>query len=458
MATNTTTASFFTTAFWTHAASLATILFITSAVFNAEAQPKVLSTQILEEPVVINEKVTLKVKVKGEGDRPVVDLVDTDFKILVDGKEVKFNPRNWESAKDNNPPAYIIVLLDMSGSMKNNDAKGQRKLKGAVQAVQAILKSLTERTKLSPNIQVAIVPFGNSGSECTNGFPVNNETLNKFFVAGDIKLTTYLESEIGSIDPCASTNLYKALGQAVKFLGNSSDARFYPPVSPEETIENKKPQPKLAVILLSDGFDSEFFDKDKEEVEKQEFDKLQKLLKRNDQVVVHTLGYGLTPSQVGSKYNLGSPATRKNIWSCYLFDLRKPPCKDDTPPTGKVPAEEFVDEQRLKEVAGVSGGLSAFGADAQEIADKLQIFLDAILGEYKISYDHPNPRRGKKHSVVVTAANIPSDSKPYRISVFGRTLPQKDRLNLLGLVVLGCGGVGSGLFLLWRKSLTEEID
>jgi hypothetical protein len=123
-----------------------------------------------------------------------------------------------------------------------------------------------------------------------------------------------------------------------------------------------------------------------------------------------------------------------------------------------VPAEEFVDELRLKEISDISGGLSAFGADAQEIADKLQIFLDAILGEYKVSYDHPNPRRGKKHTVVVAAADILSDSKPYRIGVFGRPLPHKDRLNLLGIVVVVCGGAGSGLFLSWRKSLTEEVD
>ncbi len=457
MAINT-TASFSTTAFWTHAVSLATILF-TSAVFNAEAQPKVLSTQILEEPIVINEKVTLRVKVKGEGDRPVVDLVNTDFKILVDGTEVKFNPRNWESAKDNNPPAYIIVLLDMSGSMKNQDAKGQSKLKGAVEAVQAILKSLTERTKLSPNIQVAIVPFGNSGGTCTYGFPVNNETLNKFFVAGDVKLKTYLESEIGSIDPCSSTNLYSALGQAVKFLGNSSDVRFYPPVSPEENIENKKPQPKLAVILLSDGFDTDSFDKDSPKPEIEAFEKLKTLLKTSEQVTVHTLGYGLTPAQLGKKYGLQGIATRENVDvnNCHL-DRSSPPCKGNPPPAGKVPAEEFVDELRLKEISDISGGLSAFGADAQEIADKLQIFLDAILGEYKVSYDHPNPRRGKKHTVVVAAADILSDSKPYRIGVFGRPLPHKDRLNLLGIVVVVCGGAGSGLFLSWRKSLTEEVD
>lgn len=428
---------------------------------QAIAQPKAAYTEIIREPIVINDRVTLKVKVTGDketGSRPVVNLQASDFIVLVDGKEVKFNPRQWISAKLNDPPAYIIVLLDMSGSMRNRDAKNQVKLQGAVQSIKAILLSLAERT----NTQVAIVPFGNAGGNCNLEFPVNNETLNRFFVAGDIKLKTYIESEIGSITPCSATNLYKALGQAVKFLGNSGDSRFYPSTplekNPEENRDNQEPQPKLSIILLSDGFDTDSFAENNPQPEEEAFEKLTMLLKSSDQVTIHTLGYGLTPAQLGKKYNLRSAATRKNVDvnNCHLDRLSQI-CKGSPPPVGKVPAEEFVDEKRLKDIADISGGLSAFGADAQEVAEELQVFLDAILGEYTITYNHPNPKRAKRHSVVVVADKIRSDSKPYRISVFGRTLSRDDRIKLLGIVTVVCVGLGSGLFLLWRNSLHEEM-
>lgn len=443
-----TIALFSTIASWTRAASFATVLFASTG-FAGIAQTKVQSTQIVGEPTVIDEKVTIRVKVRGEGERPVVDLLDTDFYILVDDKEVAFKPRNWKSAKESTPPpAYIIILLDMSGSMRNPDAKGQRKLNGAVQAVQSILVALAERTKSAANVQVAIVPFGASGGLCKTGFPVNKETLDKFFTASDVKLKTYLETEIASVDPCASTNLYKSLQQTVRFLGDSGNIRFYPE-------DSKLPQPRLSVVLLSDGFDSEFFDKDKDAVEIEEFTKLQQLLKRNEQITVHTLGYGFTPAQLGGKYKLNRPATRKDIWSCFLFP--SPNCKNNNPPAGKVPVDEFVDEQRLRDVAEATGGLSAFGADAKEVAEKLQVFLDAILGEYEITYDHPNPKRGKRHSVKVVAANVPSDSKLYRINVFGRTLPGDDRLKFLAGILVFCFATGGFALWSWQKSLKDDM-
>lgn len=201
-----------------------------------------------------------------------------------------------------------------------------------------------------------------------------------------------------------------------------------------------QPQPKLAVVLLSDGYHNK-------PNEKQDFNELTSLLKDNKQITVHTLGYGLIAEQLGQKYNLNHAATRKDVGVG----------------AGKVPEEEFVDQQRLAEIAKVTGGIAEFSPDAKTVAENLKVFLNALLGEYEITYTDPKAERGSKHSigVVVQPLNgteVKSEPKNYTITVFRRSLPWQTRLLMLLLVLVAMVGGGAIPFWLWAKHLKREAQ
>lgn len=383
----------------------------------------------------VNEDlVTIRVQVKDEEDKPVLRLSEQDFQTFVDGKQI--NPSDWKSSEEATPPpAWIIVLLDMSGSMRASDSQGKTKIEGALEAIREFTELAAER---GGNTQIAIVPFGDGAPSC-EGYPVNKETLDKFFPAGDFKLQNYLDYLEG-LTPCASTNLYEPLDDAIRFLANTNDTRFHPPQ--EEDSQQSEPKPRLSIVLLSDGFHN----KDNEE---KDFNNLKRLLDRNSQsdspIIVHTLGYGLTPEQLQQKYKLPKPATRANLWY-----------RQGTLPKGKIPAEEFVDKKRLTEIAQPSGGIAEFSQDAQTIAESLKLFLNALLGEYEITYTDPNPERGRSHQVNVVVDGVKSATKDYRIAVFGRSLPSQVRLAMLicTLLLAGLGGIVP--FYFWGQKLKQE--
>ena len=247
--------------------------------------------EIIGKPIVDEDRVTIRVKVKDEEEKPVMGLDHTKFTLKVDGEEVKFKNQDWKSPEETiPPPAWVIVLLDLSGSMKQPDSGGYTKLEGAVGAIREFVQLSAKR---GGNTQIAIVPFGDSGGNC-KGYPVNNKTLDKFFPAGDFKLQNSL-NYLASLTPCAATNLYQPLDEAVRFLGNKEDSRFHIPEESED-LETLEPKPRLSIILLSDGFHN------KPNKEK-DFEKLTKLFQRNPEIVVHTLGYGLTIEELAQKYN-----------------------------------------------------------------------------------------------------------------------------------------------------------
>ncbi len=170
-----------------------------------------------------DDQVTLRVTVTGEGDRPVMGLSHKDFALQVQGNKVEFDRRDWKSPEESEPPpAWIIVLMDMSGSMLTPDSSGKTKLEGAMEATTQFLSMLAER---GGNTQVAIVPFGEGNEKC-EGYKVTEQELGNFFSPNDVKLTNFL-SYLASTKPCASTNLYKPLKEAIKFLGMRRNSRFY---------------------------------------------------------------------------------------------------------------------------------------------------------------------------------------------------------------------------------------
>lgn len=386
--------------------------------------------EIVGNPQVNDDRVTVRVQVTNtENRRPIIGLQENNFKLLVDQEEVEFSPRDWKSPEESvPPPAWVIVLLDYSGSMNQLDSSGKTRFAGAITAVRQFVNSSSQR---GGNTQISIVPFGIGGRNCPD-LPVNPTTLDKFYSASHIQLQNYLDY-LQTVRPCAATNLYQPIKEAVDFLGNDEDSRF------EISENSSQPQPRLSIILLSDGFHNQGN-------EQQDFDALKGLFNRHNHITVHTLGYGLTPAELGKKYNLGRAATRADIG------------------TGarKVPEDEFVDQKRLKEIADLTGGVAEFSGNATSIAENLQLFLNALLGEYEITYTQPNAERGKKHQVQVVV-NVPgskkpveSDTKDYRITVFGRSLPGVVRLTIFIVTLGGIGLAGVLPFYFWGKYLKEQ--
>ena len=414
-----------TTAFWTPRLSLSLLLLLTLA-YPGLAQVK--KTEVIGSPTFKDEKVTIRIKVNNQEDRPVMGLEDTNFKLTVDKKEVKFKPKDWKSPEETvPPPAWIIVLLDFSGSMNQVDSGGTKKIAGAINAIRQFTKISGER---GGNTQISIVPFGKAGSKCPES-PVNKETLDKFLAANDFKLQNNLDY-LSSLSPCASTDLYEPLTKAVEFLANTKDSRFYLPEN------SSQPQPRLSIILLSDGYHNALN-------EATDFAALTKLLKKHENITVHTLGYGLTPQELGVKYKLGRPATRA--------DLNK----------RKVPEAEFVDQQRLAEIAKLTGGIAEFSGNAERIAENLQLFLNALLGEYEITFTQPNAERGSKHKVQVKVSSQDGKAKEsktieYIMPVFGRSLPLGVRLIMVISVLFIAIIFGIVPFHYWGKYLKAEAQ
>ena len=466
-----TTALFTTIVSSTRKLSL-TLLFL-SSVISPSLASSIKSAELASPPTVNEDKITIRIRVKDTDDRPIVGLLDTSFKLQVDGKDLLFRSKDWKSPQDAlPPPAWIIVLLDMSGSMGQPDSRGTTKLKGALEAIKQFKNTISERVTSNPGDsipQISIVPFGKPGPKCA-GFPVGQEDLEKFFAANDFKIQNQLDFLAAQV-PCASTNLYDPLKKAIRFLGNEQDQRFFIPEN------SQAPKPRLSVILLSDGYHTEPRESD-------DFDELKLLMRQHPEIMVHTLGYGLTLEELGKKYSLGRPATKKDIsWDTEVkagvvsnktdkdSDKKddaannvkidpKADTKESKAPKGKVPPDEFVDQERLKEIAQLTGGISEFSGDAETVSAKLRVFLNALLGEYEISYIQPNADRGSKHDVkaIVNSDNKTADSdlKSYTIPVFGRTLPQSVRLAIFFSTLLLIGVAGIAPFWVWANRLKQD--
>lgn len=383
---------------------------------------QVKEAEIVGNPIVKDDQVTIRIKAKGKNDKPVLDLQDTDFSLFVDGKPVNFNSQNWTSAKETvPPPAWIVFLLDYSGSMTETDSRGGTKIKGAINAIREFQKALEER---GGDTQIAIVPFGELGDKCQDDF-IRDKKIDTFLSVSDFKINNYLDN-LANNEPCASTNIYEPLTKAINLLGNKQDPRFY--VEPD----SNKPQPRLSVILLSDGYHNKLN-------EAEDFGRLIRLLERNSQIIVHTLGYGLTPEELGRKYLGGRTAKRRDI--------------------GKVPEEEFVDAERLAEIANTTGGIAEFSPNAIAVTEKLKIFLNALLGEYEITYTEPNPRRYSSHNVSVTVDSQQSDEKPYRMGGFGdKNLSLEKRVPIILLVFIALLIGGFIPFSIWANKLKRQAE
>ena len=115
-------------------------------------------------------------------------------------------------------PADVIIMLDMSGSMKFRDSSpGRRriKFKGAINAIYKFIDAANEKPNLT--VRIGLAPFGKGG----NQFTVSNKSLDaNFYPSNSEKLKEKIE-ESANEKISASTNLYQPLETAVKYLRNS---------------------------------------------------------------------------------------------------------------------------------------------------------------------------------------------------------------------------------------------
>ncbi|MFM7905628.1 MAG: vWA domain-containing protein, partial [Microcystis sp.] len=309
------------------------LMIVTSGILLISDMVQAKTTDIIsyreeQNKVTLRLRVTDKVKDKDgiEKTIPIMDLKKKDFKLQVTDmtndklvapsdtdkgySDIPFKFKNPLEAEP--PPAYILVLLDMSGSMNCStdlDSKGvcnkavpegKRKLDAALSALTTFIE---EAKKRGGNTNVAIIPFG-------YGFdykPIENlEDLNKLYSVSDSKTTAAI-TNLQKQTPCAATNIYHTLGKAVEFFTNPPTDelknKFYP--FDEKKGEPIEPKPRLAVILLSDGFDTQYDSPDEKKARQLQKTKLEEIkgkLADNPQITIHTLGYGLNAEQLQKKF------------------------------------------------------------------------------------------------------------------------------------------------------------
>ncbi|MGK7941938.1 MAG: vWA domain-containing protein [Crocosphaera sp.] len=402
------------------------------------------------------QTIILRLKAMGQDKQPIMDLTQDDFKIEVsDARNDKllFSDLGfrWKSPQDTVPnDAYIVVLFDMSGSMKCSTdletggcakiAVGERKFDAAI----AILKQFIEDAKKwRGKTQVSIVPFGygtkDAGCKFDESFvTVTKEKVKKFASVANTNL-----DDLASKTPCTATNIYDSLDKTVEVLTNTNDGQFYP-LDPNGKLTSN--QPRLSIILFTDGFDSnpKYFHKNEavaRNLQQQKLENIRSRLTKNPQLSIYALGYGLTPEQLGNKYNLGRAAN----WNTDIdWDNNK---------SKTIPKEEYLDKVALEKIGALTTlGRAKIAGETQEITEILELFIKSILGEYEIIYNHPNPQKGRGYKVRSRVNNISSNDKLYRFSLVDPVVSPNIFLGAFGLGMLFLGG-WFGVYLLWKKQL-----
>ena len=409
----------------------------------------------------------LTLKAFDENNYPLTGLNKENVTVEVDGKRLGASDRQGRldisPLEDRNPlPAYIVVLVDFSGSMnrsaqENTSDSSKTKAVAAVETLQTVVTKLAERKSTT---NMVILPFGEPGEDgscaIAKDYAVTPNQLQpeQFPPAGSEPLQNKL-NELQSLvqngeNVCASTNLYDPISVAIEALGNENEKQFHP--------DEPEPTPRLGVIVLSDGYDNK-------SDEANRFKKLQEDLQQARQtydITVHTLSYGLRPEELGEKYFLERTANREDIF------IETP---EDTPPDEntypdeyqeffrereKVPAAEFVDEERLDAIAKAGGGYNEFAQDPDQVAESLQNFFDAILGGYTISYNQPGSDRGSRHTVrvIINSTDERSPYLSYRMPL-GLQTPRIAHLSILGGTLSGLI-LGSWIFYQWSQNLKKE--
>jgi von Willebrand factor type A domain len=390
--------------------------------------PVMANTVNVERYTTEGDEVTLRVSARKDDNLPIEGLKENQFKIKTEGQTIqpKFAPK---STRDK---AYFVILLDMSGSMKNRDSgtNTQTKLSGAIDAINKFIDNASEE---DIDLKISLVPFGYKGNqECNQLYPVDESTItdNPFFKVTSSQLSTNLK-KLKNVPVCASTDLYKPLVAAKYYLQKQV-----------KNIPAKELKPKLVTILLSDGYDNS----DKARVR----ELVRELKTGTTPVKVYTLGYGESLSKLRARAQCNpsipdaeiTPQTVSN--NCFLQK--------------KGDIDQFIlDEDQLKKVADETGGIYQLSATSTEVAKSLTDFLKAER-DYKLVYKQPGAQPGSSHTISLLATNPNIESQPTKIEmpIFSKLSPL-ERLGIFGFTgVVGYVGINS--FRQWSRRLKQQAD
>lgn len=420
------------------------------------------------------DKVTLRVKVLNEFNAPLADLKPGNFQVETQSDlGIRLPPIKPSVILPKSPgakatPADVVILLDMSGSMKHEDSSPTQrriKLKGAISAIEKFIEAVNQEPNLT--VRISLAPLGYGCYNENSNFQVTPQSIEKNFLPSteielsDSKLKTQLD-RLARVDVCASTDLYRPLETAINYLRSEST-----PTSNSSSvgISNETSSKQLVVILLSDGFHNY-----ERETEEQQFDKLRDLLRAEPRVTVHTLGYGESLSEVYNDSNCTIQLTKEQltedevIQRDIIIDKIIKNCqRRDNPRTfvneSRIGIDEFiVDQPRLKEIAKLTGGIHQFPDNAEQVAQSLITFLET-LREYQLTYQQPGADRASQHQTTVRIIpnNVTSNTVAVRMCNIGcPPLRLPERLAwLVGMLIL-FGIVGVLPFVQWSKKLYKE--
>lgn len=346
-------------------------------------------------------------------------------------------------------PADVIIMLDMSGSMKFRDSSpGRRriKFKGAIDAIDKFIDATNEKPNLT--VRIGLAPFGKGG----NQFTVSNKSLDaNFYPSNSEKLKEKIE-ELANEKISASTNLYQPLETAVKYLRNSVEL-----TSDNNNKTDNYQSKQLVVIVLSDGFHNH--DRETEEIQ---FERLKKILQPQDsqkpKVKVHTLGYGESLKKIYNsskcKIKLTEPQLTedKTIIQDKVIDQIIENCEHPRTSIDQL----IVDQPRLRKIADLTGGIHQFPDNVEEVAQSLIKFLES-LREYELEYKQPDGDRATKYQAKVLVKGLTSNAQDYRITNIGYEPLEFQTRGLLILVALVAFGlIGVLPFFLWSQKLRAD--
>jgi hypothetical protein len=388
-------------------------------------------------------RVTLKVDVLDQNNIPVDGLQEPNFKVdttdrqgnpITDRIPLRLIPRG-DASPD---PVYIAILLDMSGSMKHQDASGAVKLQVATQAIERFIEQI--RLNRIP-AQIALVPFGYGGdNSCSHLFTVNAQTIAKdapFQPASNDALKTNL-NQLAQVPVCASTNLKIPLEAATQHLRQE--------VQKQALDSQGQPPPRQMIILLSDGYD----DSTPGDVAE-----LKAAFQQAPPITVHTLGYGESLQDLRDRA------------SCSVFipdDTLTPQNLENYCQLSNADIREFlIDEAKLQELATATGGIYQLSQNPTEVSQSLTNFL-ATLRQYELVYAQPDADRATRHQTRVevtdAARQIQAISEPQEVMMKNfayKSLSFLERMLILGSsIALGFGG--SYWFYQWSRQLKKQAE
>jgi hypothetical protein len=432
---------FFTTAFLTrkHKMRLLLILFCLFPIPSIAATRVDLSPRTPE-----NGLITVRAKVLADGNVPIDSLKKEDFRLYTSKIGANQNLQEIKRVKLIQPdeqikidPARIVILLDMSGSMIRQDASGIKKLDGAISAIRGFI-SLVRKENIPAKI--AIVPFGEGKLEKCN-YNVNQETIkSKYLEASNQQIDEQI-TQLARTNPCAATNLFGPLKEAVTFLGEDNIS---------QDIQENSIQPRLSVILFSDGFHN---------TKNDTFESLAPVFQKYPLVKVNTLGYGEPLKNLKNRTTDCQGITDEQLEQINItYILSRCKIPGDT-------IEGFiVDQPGLKEIARLTSGISEFPNDAKSAVNSLETFFKS-LREYEFQFRQPGADEGEKYQVMVEvdvpSRQIKSQSalQDFVIPTFGyQKLPLfPDRLAILAGTLAALAG-SVLVFRNWSRKLREESD